>query len=162
MGKRGPAPPCDGLGRGLAQAGCPAPPDLPPPVVALCASLEAEMARLAPEERPAFMKEMGLDRLHAADVILGVHAALNRITFFTAGEKEAAARSVVRGTTAPDAAGEVHTDIAKGFIRAEVVTFEDFKRAGGLKQARAEGHARVEGRDYVVQDGDIILFHFSR
>jgi GTP-binding protein YchF len=135
---------------------------LPQPLIPLCASLEAEMARLAPEERPAFMKEMGLDRLRAADVVLGVHAALNRITFFTAGEKEAAARSVVRGTTAPDAAGEVHTDIAKGFIRAEVVTFENFKRAGGLKQARAEGHARVEGRDYVVQDGDIILFHFSR
>jgi len=135
---------------------------LPQPLVALCASLEAEIARLAPDERPAFMKEMGLDRLHAADVVLGVHAALNRITFFTAREKEAAARSVVRGTTAHDAAGEVHTDMAKGFIRAEVVTFEDFKRAGGLKQARAEGLVRIEGRDYVVRDGDVILFHFSR
>lgn len=135
---------------------------LPQPLVALCASLEAEIARLAPEERPAFMKEMGLDRLRAEDVILGVHAALNRITYFTCGEKEVAARSVVRGTTAPDAAGEVHTDMAKGFIRAEVVAYEDLKRAGGMKQARAEGHVRIEGRDYVVQDGDVILFHFSR
>jgi hypothetical protein len=136
--------------------------DLASPLVALCASLEAEIGVLAPEERASFMGEMGLARLHTADVLWGVHNALGRITYFTVGEKEAAARSIPRGTNAVLAAGEVHTDMARGFIRAEVVTFEDFKRAGGLKQARADGHARVEGRDYIVQDGDIILFHFSR
>ena len=136
--------------------------DLGQPLVALAASLEAEIGRLPAEERAPFMAEMGLDRLHAADVIGAVYQALNRITYFTAGEKEVAARSVVRGTLAPEAAGEVHTDIAKGFIRAEIVTYEDFRRAGSLKDARAAGTVRNEGRDYVVQDGDIILFHFTR
>jgi hypothetical protein len=130
--------------------------------VALCASLEAEIVKLPSEDRPTFMTEMGLDRLHTHDVVLGVYGALNRITYFTGGEKEVAARSIVRGTTAPASAEEVHTDIAKGFIRAEAVSFEDFKRSGSLKQAKADGHVHSEGRDYVVQDGDVILFHFSR
>jgi hypothetical protein len=136
--------------------------DLASPLVALAASLEAELGALAPQERASFMAEMGLARLHVADVLWGAHTALGRITFFTCAEKEVAARSIVRGTSAVDAAGEVHTDMARGFIRAEVVTYEDFKRAGGVKQARADGHVRLEGRDYVVRDGDVILFHFSR
>ena len=136
--------------------------DLASPLLALAASLEAELSQLAPEERATFMQEMGLARLHAPDVVWGVHKALDCITYFTAREKEAAARSIPRGTNAVLAAEEVHSDIARGFIRAEVVTFEDFKRAGSLKQARADGHVRLEGRDYVVQDGDVILFHFSR
>jgi ribosome-binding ATPase len=136
--------------------------DLGAPQVALCASLEAEIGKLPNEERQTFMAEMGLDGLHAPEVILAVYEALNRITYFTAGEKEVAARSIIRGTTAPDAAGEVHTDIAKGFIRAEIVTYENFRKSGSLKQARADGHIRNEGRDYVVQDGDIMLFHFTR
>jgi ribosome-binding ATPase len=136
--------------------------DLGDPLVALCASLESEIAKLPAEERTTFMTEMGLDRLRAPEVVLAVYRALNRITYFTAGEKEVAARSIVRGTLAPEAAGEVHTDIAKGFIRAEIVTYEDFRRSGSLKQAKADGHVRSEGRDYVVQDGDILLFHFTR
>jgi hypothetical protein len=136
--------------------------DLGRPLVAMCASLEAEISQLPPEEREVFMAEMGVARLHARDVLWGAYNVLGRITFMTAGEKEAAARSVPRGTTAVAAAEEVHTDMARGFIRAEVVRFEDFRRAGNLKQARADGHVRLEGRDYVVQDGDVILFHFSR
>jgi GTP-binding protein YchF len=132
------------------------------PMVALCASLEAEIAVLPPADRASFMGEMGLDRLHSPDVILGLYQALGRITFFTAGEKEVAARSVLRDASAVDAAGEVHTDMAKGFVRAEVVAYEDFKRAGSLKDARAAGGVRMEGRDYVVKDGDIIVFHFTR
>jgi hypothetical protein len=132
------------------------------PSVALCASLEAEIIQLPAEERATFMTEMGLDRLHTPDLVAAVYQALNRITFYTAAEKEAAARSILRGTTAVEAAGEVHTDMAKGFIRAEVVALEDFKKAGSLKQARADGHVRVEGRDYVVRDGDVLLFHFTR
>ena len=135
---------------------------LPGPTVALCASLEAEIAALPQADRASFMAEMGLDRLHSADVILGLYQALGRITFFTAGEKEVAARSVLLGASAVDGAGEVHTDMAKGFVRAEVVTFVDFQRAGSLKDARAAGSVRMEGRDYVVQDGDIIVFHFTR
>ena len=136
--------------------------DLASPMVALCASLEAEIAALPPADRASFMGEMGLDRLHAPEVILGLYEALGRITFFTAGEKEVAARSVLRDASAVDAAGEVHTDMAKGFVRAEVVNYVDFKRAGSLKDARATGGVRMEGRDYVVQDGDIIVFHFTR
>jgi len=136
--------------------------DLAGPLLALCASLEAEIGQLAPDERATFMQEMGLARLHAPDLLWGVYNALGRITYFTGGEKEVAARSIPRGTSAVVSAEDVHSDIARGFIRAEIVTFEDFKRAGSLKQARADGLARVEGRDYVVQDGDVILFHFSR
>jgi hypothetical protein len=155
------------LNVGEGQAGRPAETaaayaDFGRPLVALCASLEAEIAKLPPADRPAFMAELGLDGLHSPEVIHGVCQALNRITFYTVGEKEAAARSVVRGATAVQAAGEVHTDMARGFVRAEVVGFEELHRAGSQKQARAEGHVRMEGRDYVVRDGDVILFHFSR
>ena len=132
------------------------------PLIALCASLEAEISQLPPDERGAFMDEMGLDRMHAIDLLPAVHQVQDRITFYTTGDKEVAARSIPRDATAVDAAGDVHTDMARGFIRAEVVTFDDLKSAGDVKQARADGHVRLEGRDYVVQDGDIILFHFSR
>jgi len=132
------------------------------PMVALCATLEAEIGSLPPADRASFMAEMGLDRLHSPEVVLSLYKALGRITFFTAGEKEVAARSVLRDASAVDAAGEVHTDMAKGFVRAEVVNYADFRRAGSLKDARATGGVRMEGRDYVVQDGDIIVFHFTR
>ena len=134
--------------------------DLGVPVCGLCASLEAEIGRLAPDERPAFMAELGLDRFHTADFLWATCRAMGRITYFTVSEKEVAARSLPQGATAVAAAEEVHTDMARGFIRAETVSFEDLKRAGSLKQARADGHVRSEGRDYVVRDGDIILVHF--
>ena len=137
-------------------------PGLGASALALCASLEAEIGQLPPDERQTFMAEMGLTRFHTADLVKGVYDALGRITYFTAGEKEVAARSIVRGTSAVVSAEEVHSDIARGFIRAEVVSYDDFKAAGSLKDARARGHAHLEGRDYVVRDGDIILFHFSR
>jgi len=136
--------------------------DLGQPLVAMCASLEAEIGQLPAAERASFMGEMGLTRLHTADLLNAVYAALGRITYFTAGEKEVAARSIRRGADAVESAEEVHSDIARGFIRAEVVTYEDFRKCGSLKEARAQGHYRLEGRGYVVQDGDIILFHFSR
>jgi GTP-binding protein YchF len=136
--------------------------DLGLPLRALSASLEAEIGALAPQERQAFLEELGLKRFHTPEVIRGVCEALDRITFFTCGSNEVAARSVPRGTTAVQAAGEVHTDMARGFIRAEVVTYADLRRAGSIKQARADGHFLVEGRDFVVREGDVIHFHFSR
>ncbi len=132
------------------------------PVVALAASLEAEIGQLAPAERPAFLDEMGLKRFHTPQVLHGIHDALDRITFYTCSEKEVTARSLTRGSTAVEAAGDVHTDMAHGFIRAEVVAYEYLRHAGTTKEARAAGHVRAEGRDYIVQDGDIIFFHFSR
>jgi len=147
---------------GRPEAVAAAHPHLPPPVFGLCASLEAEICSLPRQEQDDFLQEMGLDRLHAPGLLSAVHEVLDRITFYTTGEKEVAARSLPRGATAVDAAGSVHTDMAHGFIRAEVVAFDHLAAAGDIKQAKADGHVRLEGRDYVVQDGDVIFFHFSR
>ena len=137
-------------------------PALGGPMVALTASLEAEIGCLPPEERPAFLREMGLSRLHTGDVLRDIHKVLGRITVYTCGEKEVVARSVPRGSTALDVAADIHTDIAKGFIRAEIFSYDDLRAAGSVKDVRAAGHVRIEGRDFVVRDGDILLIHFSR
>jgi len=123
--------------------------------------LEAELADLAPAEREEYLKtagvaEPGLDRLiHAGYRLLGLQ------TFFTVGENEVRAWTMHRGATAYDAAGEIHSDFQRGFIRAETVGFEDFVRAGSYKAAREQGLVRSEGREYVVKDGDILLFRFN-
>jgi hypothetical protein len=135
--------------------------DLGRPLVALAASLEAEIGQLQPDERPAFLEGMGLKRFHTPDVLRGIHEVLDRITVFTCGEKEVTARSLPRGSAALGVAADVHTDMARGFIRAEVIPFEHLKAAGSLKDARAAGHYRVEGRDFIVHDGDILHIHFS-
>jgi hypothetical protein len=130
-------------------------------VVTFSAKVEAELAELAPADRAEFLgslglTESGLDRLaHAAYHLLGLQS------YFTAGEKEVRAWTVHRGDRAPAAAGVIHSDFEKGFIRAETVAYEDFVRVGGWKGAREQGVARAEGKEYVVQDGDVMLFRFS-
>jgi GTP-binding protein YchF len=130
-------------------------------VVTFSAKVEAELAELSPEDRSEFLEhlgltESGLDRLaHAAYHLLGLQS------YFTAGEKEVRAWTVRRGEKAPAAAGVIHSDFEKGFIRAETVAFGDFVRVGGWKPAREQGLARAEGKEYVVQDGDVMLFRFS-
>jgi ribosome-binding ATPase len=130
-------------------------------VVTFSAKVEAELAELAPEDRKDFLdslgvSESGLDRLaHAAYHLLGLQS------YFTAGEKEVRAWTIHRGDKAPAAAGVIHSDFEKGFIRAETVAFEDFVRVGGWKPAREQGLSRAEGKEYVVQDGDVLLFRFS-
>jgi len=130
-------------------------------VVTFSAKVEAELAELAPEDRTEFLaslglKESGLDRLaHAAYHLLGLQS------YFTAGEKEVRAWTIHRGDRAPEAAGVIHSDFEKGFIRAETVGYDDFVRVGGWKPAREQGLARAEGKEYVVQDGDVMLFRFS-
>jgi GTP-binding protein YchF len=130
-------------------------------VVTFSAKVEAELAELAPEDRSEFLEslgltESGLDRLaHAAYHLLGLQS------YFTAGEKEVRAWTVHRGDKAPAAAGVIHSDFEKGFIRAETVGYGDFVRVGGWKPAREQGLARAEGKEYVVQDGDVMLFRFS-
>ncbi len=130
-------------------------------IVTFSAKVEAELAELAPEERKEFLEslglsESGLDRLaHAAYHLLGLQS------YFTAGEKEVRAWTVHRGDKAPAAAGVIHSDFEKGFIRAETVAYGDFVRVGGWKPARELGLARAEGKEYVVQDGDVMLFRFS-
>jgi GTP-binding protein YchF len=130
-------------------------------VVTFSAKVEAELAELPPEDRSEFLEhlgltESGLDRLaHAAYHLLGLQS------YFTAGEKEVRAWTVHRGDKAPAAAGVIHSDFEKGFIRAETVAYGDFIRVGGWKPAREQGLARAEGKEYVVQDGDVMLFRFS-
>jgi GTP-binding protein YchF len=130
-------------------------------VVVFSGKVEAELVELPPEDRVEFLaslgaSESGLDRLaHAAYHLLGLQS------FFTAGEKEVRAWTIHRGDKAPQAAAVIHSDFEKGFIRAETVAFADFVRAGGWKAAREQGLARAEGREYVVADGDVMLFRFS-
>jgi len=130
-------------------------------IVAFSARLEAELAELSGEERREYLAsagvaEPGLDRLiHAGYRLLGLQ------TFFTVGENEVRAWTMHRGDTAFDAAGEIHSDFQRGFIRAETVGFEEFVKAGSYKAAREQGLVRSEGRDYVVKDGDILLFRFN-
>jgi len=133
----------------------------PSEVVTFSAKVEAELAELAAEDRPEFLAslgltESGLDRLaHAAYHLLGLQS------YFTAGEKEVRAWTIHRGDKAPAAAGVIHSDFEKGFIRAETVAYDDFIRVNGWKGAREQGLARAEGKEYVVQDGDVMLFRFN-
>jgi ribosome-binding ATPase YchF (GTP1/OBG family) len=130
-------------------------------VVAVCAEIEAEIAEMAEEDKQVFLEEMGqtesgLDRLITAGYLL-----LGLQTYFTAGEKEVRAWTINIGDTAPVAAGKIHGDFEKGFIRAETVAFKDFLELGGEKGAREAGKLRSEGKEYVVKDGDVIHFLFN-
>ncbi|MBI4878498.1 MAG: redox-regulated ATPase YchF [Planctomycetes bacterium] len=131
------------------------------PVFAIRGQVEAEIARMAPEERGSFLAEYGLERPASEAVIRAAFAATRSISFFTIGEDEVRAWVIQEGDTALVAAGKVHTDIARGFIRAEVVSFPDLQSAGSLKAAKARNTLRLEGKDYVVRDGETVHFRFS-
>jgi len=131
-------------------------------VVAVSARLEAELAELPEEDAAEYLESLGLPKLGADRVIQVGYRLLNLITFLTAGEDEVRAWTVTKGAKAPEAAGKIHSDIERGFIRGEVTRFEDFMAAGGSFAAAAKkGLQRLEGKDYVVQDGDIIHFRFN-
>jgi GTP-binding protein YchF len=130
-------------------------------VVALCADMEKELLALDPEERKPFMEDLGITELRSAKVVQAALDAIGLITFFTANEKELRAWLVPRGATAVEAAGRVHTDLARGFIRAEVVAANDLLALGSLKEVKAHGKLRLEGKDYIVQDGDLLQIRFS-
>jgi len=128
----------------------------------VCAQLEAEVAALPPEERAPFFEELGVTEPASAQVIRQAYAALDYISFFTTGEDEVKAWTVRRGSKAPRAAGRIHSDIERGFIRAEVIRFEDFVALGGSEaKARETGKLRLEGKEYVVADGDCVHFRFA-
>ena len=131
------------------------------PVVVVSAKLEAELAQLPKEERAELLKEYGLDEPGLNKVIREGYRLLDLITFFTAGEKEARAWTIKRGTKAPQAAGKIHSDFERGFIAAEVVSYDDFVKYNGWTGAREAGVARLEGKDYVMQDGDVVIFRFN-
>jgi len=123
--------------------------------------LEMEIAQMAPEDRDEFLSDLGFDQPVHQRYVHAAYRALGLITFLTVGSKDVHAWPVVQGTTAIEAAGKVHTDMARGFIRAEVVTYDEFARAGSMAEAKQIGKVRLEGKDYIVQDGDIILFRFN-
>jgi len=131
------------------------------PVVPVCAAIEAEMVELEDAEKVEFLTEMGLDEPGLNRVIRAGYELLGLQTYFTAGVKEVRAWTVPVGATAPQAAGVIHTDFEKGFIRAEVIAYEDFIGYGGEQGAREAGKLRLEGKDYVVQDGDVMHFRFN-
>ncbi|MDB5351183.1 MAG: putative GTPase, probable translation factor [Planctomycetota bacterium] len=134
---------------------------LAPGALAIDAKLELELAQLDPAERAVFMEEMGITDLGRDRIIREAYHGVGIITFFTAGEPEVRGWNVERGGTAVDAAGKIHTDLARGFIRAEVTAYDDLATAGSVKEAKARNMQRLEGKDYIVKDGDIMFFRSS-
>jgi len=130
-------------------------------VVVICGELEAQIAQLPPEERDDFLKEMGLEEPGLNALIRAGYKLLDLETFFTAGPKEARAWTIHRRSRAPQAAGKIHTDFERGFIRAETIAYDDYIALGGEQGAKAAGKMRSEGKEYEVQDGDVILFRFN-
>ena len=130
-------------------------------VVPFSAKIEAELAELPERDRDEFLASLGVESSGLERLIRAGYHLLGLRTFFTIGDNEARAWTVHAGETAPTAAGTIHTDFERGFIRAETVAFEDFVSSGGMKEARERGLVRSEGRDYVVRNGDIILFRFN-
>ena len=131
-------------------------------VLPICAKLEADIAELDdPEEKAMFMEELGISQSGLDLLIQRSYALLGLISFLTAGSDECRAWTIKKGTKAPQAAGKIHTDFERGFIRAEVIAFEDLKACGSLANARAKGLVRSEGKEYVMQDGDIVNFLFN-
>jgi GTP-binding protein YchF len=131
------------------------------PVITLCAELEYELAQLDADSRREFMADLGITELEAGRFVNSCYSAIGEISFLTTVSDELRAWPIKKGTVALDAAGKVHTDIKRGFIRAEIFSFDDLKKLGGEKAVRAAGKIRIEGKNYVVQDGDIINFRFN-
>ena len=129
--------------------------------MAVSAAIGAELAQLDMDARGEFLAELGLEEPGLDRVIRAGYRLLGLQTYFTAGEKEVRAWTVLRGATAPQAAGVIHTDFERGFIRAEVVGYDDFIACNGEAGAREAGKWRLEGKDYVVQDGDVVHFRFN-
>ena len=130
-------------------------------VVPFSAKIEAELAELSPEDRRGFLESLGLESAGLDRLIRAGYHLLGLQTYFTAGEQEVRAWTIHRGDTAPVAAGVIHTDFERGFIRAETVSFDDFVANDGWKGAREKGVVRSEGKEYVVKDGDVMLFRFN-
>jgi ribosome-binding ATPase YchF (GTP1/OBG family) len=129
--------------------------------VVVSAAIEAEIAALPPDERAEYLRALGLEQAGLDRVIVAGYRLLDLITFFTAGPKEARAWTIRRGTSAQDAAGVIHSDFKRGFICAEIGGFEEFVRYGGEAGLRDAGRLRQEGRDYVIQDGEVVRFRFN-
>jgi ribosome-binding ATPase YchF (GTP1/OBG family) len=130
-------------------------------VVPVCAAIEEELAQLDDADRDEFLRDMGLDEPGLNRVIRAAYKLLGLQTYFTAGEKEVRAWTVKRGATAPQAAGVIHTDFERGFIRAETVAYDDYITYRGEAGAKEQGKLRLEGKDYIVREGDVLHFRFN-
>lgn len=130
-------------------------------VLPVCAKMEEEISQLPQEERGMFLQEIGLELSGLDRLIRCSYSLLGLISYLTAGEEEVRAWTITRGTKAPQAAGKIHTDFERGFIRAEVVAFDALKEAGSMAEARNRGIIRSEGKEYVMRDGDVVLFRFN-
>jgi len=130
-------------------------------VIPVCAGIEAEIAELDPEEKAMFLTEMGIAESGLDRLIKASYALLGYISYLTAGPKEVRAWTIVNGTKAPQAAGKIHSDFERGFIRAEIVAFDDLVACGSMNAAKEKGLVRSEGKDYVIADGDVVLFRFN-
>ncbi|CAJ2657026.1 ribosome-binding ATPase YchF-like [Trifolium pratense] len=130
-------------------------------IVTISAQVEAELSELATEERQEYLKSLGVDESGLGNLIRATYDLLGLRTYFTSGEKETKAWTILAGMTAPQAAGVIHSDFEKGFIRAETVAYDDFVAAGSLGAAREKGLLRSEGKDYIVKEGDVMLFRFN-
>ncbi len=130
-------------------------------VIAVCAGIEAEIAELDPEEKQMFLSDMGIEESGLDKLIKASYSLLGLISYLTAGPEEVRAWTITNGTKAPQAAGKIHSDFERGFIRAEVVAFDDLNRLGSMNAVREAGLYRSEGKDYVMKDGDIVLFRFN-
>ena len=129
--------------------------------VVVSAAIEAELVTMPPEDRTEFLAELGLEESGLSRVIRAGYKLLGLQTFFTAGPKETRAWTFPTGAKAPQAAGEIHTDFERGFIRAETIAYDDYLALGGESGAREAGKLRQEGKEYLVQDGDVMMFKFN-
>lgn len=130
-------------------------------VITLCADIEAELSTLPPQDVEEYMREFGIKELGLNKLIKASYKLLGLISYLTAGEKECRAWTIKKGTLAPAAAGVIHTDFEKGFIKAEVVSYDNLVNCGSFNNAKEQGKVRMEGKDYEVQDGDVMLFRFN-
>lgn len=130
-------------------------------VIPVCAGIEAEISELEPEEKAMFLEEMGITESGLDRLIKASYSLLGYISYLTAGPKEVRAWTIVRGTKAPQAAGKIHSDFERGFIRAEIVSYDDLIACGSMNAAKEKGLVRSEGKDYVIADGDVVLFRFN-
>ena len=130
-------------------------------VLPICAEIEAEISGMDPEEKEIFLADMGLSESGLDRLIKACYSLLGLISYLTAGPQEVRAWTITRGTKAPQAAGKIHSDFERGFIRAEVIAFTDLMACGTMVAAKEKGLVRSEGKEYVMQDGDIVLFRFN-
>ena len=130
-------------------------------VIVVSAKIEAEISQLSKKEKKEFLSELGLEESGLDKLINASYDLLGLMSFLTAGPKEVRAWTINKGTKAPQAAGKIHSDIERGFIRAEVINYKDLLECGGTAQAKEKGLIRLEGKDYIIQDGDVVLFRFN-